>query len=134
MSDPTSSVLAARPPRYPRAVTILAVAMLFWMAVPAVAASPCPAVGPCGGAPTATNRFAIQFGNTAVPTPTMAYHCGSATNCTQSSTAITALWMSTAARISDTTGGCIFSSNGGANRCKVGQDGLPVELLQFGVE
>jgi hypothetical protein len=32
----------------------------------------------------------------------------------------------------DTTGGCIFMCTSGD--CRVGNDGLPVELLQFGVE
>ncbi len=41
-------------------------------------------------------------------------------------------WPSTAARTGDTTGGCQFNCPGGT--CYVRNDGLPVELLQFGVE
>jgi len=43
-----------------------------------------------------------------------------------------ASWPSTAARTMDATGGCIFMCASGD--CRVGNDGLPVELLQFGVE
>jgi len=43
-----------------------------------------------------------------------------------------ARWPSAAARTMDTTGGCIFMCTSGD--CRVGNDGLPVELLQFGVE
>ena len=40
-------------------------------------------------------------------------------------------WNSATARQNDATGGCIFVCTGGT--CKVGQDGLPVELLEFSV-
>jgi hypothetical protein len=34
----------------------------------------------------------------------------------------------------DATGGCVFYSGGMAVGCKVGNDGLPVELLEFDVD
>jgi hypothetical protein len=43
-----------------------------------------------------------------------------------------AYWPSLTARIVDTVGGCIFMCTSGD--CRVGNDGLPVELLQFGVQ
>ncbi len=45
---------------------------------------------------------------------------------------VIARWPSTTARIGDSTGGCIFKCSSGD--CKVDQNGLPVELLHFGVE
>lgn len=41
-------------------------------------------------------------------------------------------WADTGARLADSTGGCVLYSAGGT--CKVGSDGLPVELLSFGIE
>ncbi len=41
-------------------------------------------------------------------------------------------WPSVTARTMDDTGGCSFMCNTG--NCRVGNDGLPVELLSFGVE
>lgn len=43
-----------------------------------------------------------------------------------------AVWPSTAARTMDLSGGCSFMCTSGD--CRVANDGLPVELLQFGVE
>lgn len=45
----------------------------------------------------------------------------------------TARWPSSAARIMDSVGGCSFTCASGGD-CFVGNDGLPVELLGFGVE
>lgn len=49
-----------------------------------------------------------------------------------SSNGLTAVWRSAALRSTDLTGGCIFMCTTGD--CRVGNDGLPVELSQFGVE
>lgn len=43
-----------------------------------------------------------------------------------------ARWEDTAARLGDAGGGCSFMCGGGD--CFLGNDGLPVELLRFGVE
>ena len=43
-----------------------------------------------------------------------------------------ARWPNTTQRLSDATGGCSFMCNTGS--CRVGNTGLPVELLQFGVK
>lgn len=43
-----------------------------------------------------------------------------------------AFWVNTVARTGDATGGCSFMCTSGD--CRVGNDGLPVELLDFGVE
>ncbi len=45
---------------------------------------------------------------------------------------LTAKWANTSARVNDSTGGCVFVCDSGT--CRVGNDGLPVELMQFGVE
>ena len=45
-----------------------------------------------------------------------------------------ARWPSATARINDTTGGCRFACATPPGGCRVGNDGLPVELLSFGVE
>jgi hypothetical protein len=45
---------------------------------------------------------------------------------------LNAIWANMTARDADSTGGCIFMCPSGT--CKVGNDGLPVELLSFGVE
>ena len=102
-----------------------------------VVAAPCPVVGPCGG----TNNFgvsqvAIAFYPTVctVNNVTAWYFCGDATKALGSSSLFLASWPNTALRTQDSTGGGIFSCNGGATRCKVGNDGLPVELLHFNVE
>jgi hypothetical protein len=63
------------------------------------------------------------------------YRCGSAQGIAiLGSSRFVVTWSSTAERTQDATGGGIFSCNGGATRCKVGNDGLPVELLHFKVE
>ena len=46
--------------------------------------------------------------------------------------ALFATWPSTGARTMDSTGGCEFMCAGGT--CQVLNNGLPVELLEFGVE
>lgn len=43
-----------------------------------------------------------------------------------------AIWASGAARTNDSAGGCSFMC--GTGDCRVGMNGLPVELLHFGVE
>ncbi len=41
-------------------------------------------------------------------------------------------WLNEAARLADSTGGCVFMCTTGS--CRVGNDALPVELLSFGIE
>ncbi len=67
---------------------------------------------------------------------TMSSPVGDASSCqvTPSYLGLRANWLSTAVRTMDPTGGCIFKCSAGAKQCKVDRDGLPVELLSFGVE
>ncbi len=58
--------------------------------------------------------------------------CARLTNSAAWANFFIAKWASTSARTMDTTGGCVFVCNTGT--CRVGNDGLPVELLRFGVE
>ncbi len=100
-------------------------------------AAPCPALPPCGGIAVPSASFADNVSPTVLdPTQVTAdYACGAATLCSHSiASRVIARWPSPAARTGDTTGGCVFSASAGAKRCKVDNDGLPVELLQFGVE
>ena len=101
-------------------------------------AAPCPVgLGPCGATSIlAQNRMAVAFHPTVctVNNVTAWYLCGGATYVTAQTTVFAASWPNTALRTQDSTGGGIFSCNGGATRCKVGNDGLPVELLHFKVE
>jgi hypothetical protein len=46
---------------------------------------------------------------------------------------LVAKWPNSTVRDSDSVGGCLFMCNTVPN-CRVGNDGIPVELLQFGVE
>ncbi len=62
---------------------------------------------------------------------------GDVDNCTAiknhpASAQFVARWSNTNERTQDATGGCIFMCDGGT--CVVRNDGLPVELLHFGVE
>jgi hypothetical protein len=126
--------------------SIVAAAWVFAFAAPLDAvAAPCPAVGSCDPVFVQLgNRHASVHGPKVVQTYygslpslryTMASACGAATSCYSTMrTAFVARWPYTPPRTTDSTGGCIFRANGGANVCKVGRDGLPVELLQFGVE
>jgi hypothetical protein len=58
--------------------------------------------------------------------------CWARTNMSTTDNSFSALWPNEVARMMDSTGGCIFMCASGD--CRVGNDGLPVELLQFGVE
>ena len=96
---------------------------------------------------TATNAF-LQYGSMAGGgTMTLAFvntgrNCtgmpdGAATDCDQASgmglfIRFRATWPSTTARLADATGGCDFTCPGG--QCRVGQNGLPVELLDFYID
>ena len=61
---------------------------------------------------------------------------GAATACLQLFNGTTvifqATWPNTAAKLGDPLGGCGFTCPGGL--CRVGQNGLPVELLDFYIE
>lgn len=63
---------------------------------------------------------------------------GAATTCVQIYTTtsgvvvFSAWWPSVAALTGDTTGGCRFNCPGGT--CRVGNNGLPVELMEFSIE
>ncbi len=104
------------------------------LAVTPAFAQPCP-----GAAPLAFNQVAkkLTFASTIVCTDGVP--SGAATACmklttapTASSNTLAALWPNTALRLGDATGGCMFNCSTGP--CRVGNDGLPVELLSFGVE
>jgi len=98
--------------------------------------------GPCSANtqyPTSRYALARSWPSTLHTGCTAGVPSGDATNCN----AITdhhnvgvnlfgATWPSQSARIMDAVGGCIFMCASGD--CRVGNDGLPVELLQFGVE
>jgi hypothetical protein len=125
----------ARPVAFPF-VPVLALATVLSFAVPHAEAAPCPAVGSCGGTAVTAVHLAYAQNPTMVliSMRTAAYGCGSQSPLPFSGATFICGWASTNARANDITGGCIFQSAGGENRCKVGRDGLPVELLQFGVE
>lgn len=119
------------------AIALTAIAV-FFQAAPAQA-QPCPGTqGAPGG------RFASMgsSGTTTGPlfslygTGCVSAFSGAATGCLKNKTAssvfLTAQWPSAAARTGDATGGCVFTCQNGS--CRIGSDGLPVELLQFGVE
>jgi len=83
--------------------------------------------------------FAFTFPSTVHTGCTDGVPSGDATNCSAVTDAahieenhFSATWPSQAARMMDAVGGCIFMCTSGD--CRVGNDGLPVELLQFGVE
>lgn len=99
-------------------------------------AAPCPAAGSCGGTghPNPSLGTAFHQNGTVCTTASTIYHCGGAIACGGSPMFVAAYWASITAKTMDTTGGCVVKCNAGANSCRVGNDGLPVELLQFGVE
>lgn len=95
---------------------------------------------PCGGSAIVDSDLASNFRSGVMATKsqcTAGSPVGAATNCFRTLSAsvqhFVAYWPSSAARAGDATGGCVFMCLTGGN-CRVGNDGLPVELLQFGVE
>ncbi len=100
------------------------------------------AAGPCA-APVhfanANNALALSFtsnqhtGCTSGIAQGAAVLCARVTGSSSSSfNVLRAQWVSSAARNGDSTGGCSFMCASGD--CFVGNNGLPVELLRFGVE
>lgn len=114
-----------------------AVAALLFVAPVSAIAGP----GPCA----VTNHyvagnvaFAASFPPASHTGCTLGVPSGAATQCSRatmgespSSNFFFARWPSVAARTGDTTGGCSFMCTSGD--CRVGRDGLPVELLEFAV-
>ena len=87
--------------------------------------------GPCVGTPTTASSTAAIKSITATGCDSGA-PSGAANVCDNGGSILLARWPSPAARAADSVGGCIFMCTGGD--CRVGNDGLPVELLQFGVD
>lgn len=90
---------------------------------------------PCGGTPNASaapTAFNVNPTVCVFSTVTATSLVGDANLCGGSASFLRAMWPSAAARTMDPTGGCIFFCPSGS--CKVGNDGLPVELKSFGVE
>ena len=102
-------------------------------------AQPCPG----NGLMSATFNVATATGNGAYTMQFVAtgMFCGgvpsgAATGCIQGTAGgpvfFRASWPNTAARTGDPAGGCVFTCPLGT--CRVGQDGLPVELLDFSID
>ncbi len=111
-----------------RSIRIFVVAALAAVLVTSTAAAQ-----PCGGTPGALGNLATQA-NPTVLAPlavSMITTVAPATSCLVSFSHLTAQWPSAAARTGDAVGGCIFIAPSGT--CRVANDGLPVELLSFGV-
>ncbi len=98
--------------------------------------------GPCPGAlhkGSGNAGYARTFPSAAATGCTAGVPSGAATGCERRtydsfspSNHFSAVWPIGTARANDPTGGCSFMCDSGD--CRVGNDGLPVELLQFGVE
>jgi hypothetical protein len=122
-----------------RTSAILAVCAASILFVPAAQAQ-CPGSTVQNFAATAVTRVGMSSAVFALVGGT-GFNCsaspsGAATNCAElgSSYAVffAAFWPSPAARTMDATGGCVFTCPGGT--CKVGSDGLPVELMNFAID
>ncbi len=81
----------------------------------------------------------MTFVSSAITACTGGMVSGAATMCQHATSAgsypgnfFQATWPNTAARVTDATGGCSFLC--GLQSCRVGRNGLPVELLSFGVD
>ncbi len=124
--------------RLPRSLGFLALAVLFLSLPMPSRAQPCPGTLGNGagasayrfGSGTATNMFVNSGTNCAV------LALGAAMTCEQSfvlgGATFHAIWDSPTARATDPTGGCRFDCPGGI--CFVRNNGLPVELLSFGID
>ena len=130
-------------PRFPFSAATLslplaALILLSPSATTTAAAGP----GPCSAnTQFYTQRYAIasNWAATVHTGCTAGVPSGAATNCIAitdhhmgGGNLFAATWVSPTARTMDAVGGCIFMCASGD--CRVGNDGLPVELLQFGVE
>ena len=125
-----------------RSMTLAAAIAIAALAVPAVSlAAACPGTQAGYGASNA-DRQGNGSGTTATFVGPGFASCmgtpvGAATMCAQINISgffidFNAKWPSTAARTMDAVGGCNFTCPGVS--CRVGQNGLPVELLTFGVD
>lgn len=104
--------------------------------------APANASGPCLGATHYVSQeqaWAKSFMASEVSGCTGGVASGAATMCGRVTVAtapnaneFNARWANESARIADTMGGCVFMCT--SYTCRVGNDGLPVELLGFGVE
>lgn len=124
--------------RFPAAI-IVAVGICAALAVPGpvlAGPGPCAAFGHGGSGVTARAQLfppEVHTGCTSGVPSGDASMCFKVTdNPTSFVNAFFATWPSPTARTSDPNGGCSFMCATG--NCRVGNDGLPVELLQFGVE
>lgn len=115
---------------------IAAIAVLFQVS-PAQAACPGDVHATAGrfayaGSSGATNGPAILFAGSGCTGMAQGAATGCNVNINTSSAYLSARWPSASALQGDSTGGCTFNCENGS--CFVGNDGLPVELLRFGIE
>lgn len=122
-------------PRSPTVATILLMVLMV------VATASIPAAAVAGPGPCAATLNTGFSASAIARAPAINLFMGSCTAakvgpvvafCTVISAGFRARWSNLAARTGDSTGGCSFMC--GANSCFVGNDGLPVELLGFGVD
>ncbi len=125
----------------PPQLFLIATALAFMTLTSFVAPTTSTAAGPCDAySYTAGSSFAQVFafhdsshtGCTAGVPSGAAISCDRVTTKGSFSNRLQAGWYSQFARTQDAVGGCSFMCTSGD--CRVGNDGLPVELLQFGVE
>ena len=105
-------------------------------------AAPCPGtaiyasanIGARLGMGTVTKAFVMTGANNcvAVPTGTVFKNCNQNYSSSLMQVSFIAAWIGTPTRLADTMGGCHFICPGGD--CYVRNNGLPVELLNFGVD
>ncbi len=122
-------------PRFPHFLLLIIVGLAF-QSSPAYALK-CSAANHTG---VSNLALAATFPTTAHTGCTVGVPMGAAVSCVRLTMEVTysyenkflAGWNSTNARLLDATGGCSFMCTSGD--CFVGNDGLPVELLRFGVE
>ena len=110
--------------------------------IPLGAATAAMAQGPCAASRhsgDSSSALAITFAVSQHTGCDSGTPSGAATHCdretyhpTASRNFLSAKWPSPNARSMDAVGGCLFMCTSG--NCRVGNDGLPVELLEFGVE
>ena len=104
-----------------------------WLMTSAVDAAPCPGPNTSAAFSSASRTGTAAAMHIAGGGCLPGVPSGAATACTTvAMSAFAATWPSTTARTMDATGGCTFPCNLGS--CRVGQDGLPVELLDFKVK
>ncbi len=120
---------------------LAAVSIVLAVSVLPALAQPCPGATAVASGVMA-NKSALGAGPTTSSFVGTGSNCtgmasGAATQCNQffsslgPNNAFTAQWASMTARTNDAVGGCLFMCPGGS--CRVANDGLPVELLDFQV-